>query len=139
MADMLNLANQYSAPILPAEPNAGRKGWKVVFEVVVVLLLASALIAWFAVVRNQSSVGSLFPSKEQLMRLMTERPAVSLTNTQKQQLFAQMVKPAPVTVSKTVMVNGKATTVKTTTTPKVSKTLSKVQRAELLQKMVAGQ
>lgn len=83
-------------------------------EVVAVLLLASALIGWFAVVRNQSPSSSLLPNKEELLRKMAERPAVSLTNAQKQALFTTMVDSA------------------STNTPTPS------QRADLLKQMVEG-
>lgn len=121
MANALNLGTQFSMPTVPSEPSVGRKGrrgWKVVLEVVVVLIVASALIGWFAVVRNRTGSDSSLLSKQELLRKMTERPAVSLTDTQKQSLLSAMV-------------NSAAT--KTT-----SVTLTNAQRADLLKKMEAG-
>ncbi len=118
MVDALNLGTQFSVPTLPSEPGAGRRGWKVALEVVAVLLLASGLIAWFAVISNQSEDQPLVPNKEALLRKMSERPAVSLTNTQKQTLLNTMVNPA----------SAKAPSV----------TLTNAQRADLLKKMAEG-
>lgn len=139
MVDALNLGTSFSVPTVPSEPGTGRKGWKVVLEVVVVLLLASALIGWFAVVRNQSATSSLLPNKEELLRKMAERPAVSLTNTEKQSLLNAMVNPAPVTTSETKIVNGKKTVVNTTVEPVATPTLTSAQRADLLKQMTEGE
>lgn len=117
MVDALNLGTQFSVPTLPSEPGNGRRGWKVALEVVAVLLLASGLIAWFAVISNQSKDQPLVPNKEVLLRKMSERPAVSLTNTQKQTLLNSMVSPA---------------------TTESSVTLSSAQRADLLKQMTEG-
>lgn len=125
-------------PTVPSEPGVGRKGWKVVLEVVVVLLLASTLIGWFAVTRNQTGSGSFLPSKQELLRRMAEKPAVSLTETQKQTLLNAMVNPAPVTTSETKIVNGKKTVVKTTVQPTPAPTLTSAQRADLLKQMAEG-
>ena len=138
MVDALNLGTQFSVPTLPSEPGAGRKGWKVVFEVVVVLLLASALIGWFAMTRNQTSTSSLLPNKEALLRKMAERPAVSLTNTEKQSLMNSMANPGPIETTSVKVVNGKTTTVKTSVAAEPSVTLTDAQRADLLQKMTEG-
>ncbi len=119
MVDALNLGTSFSVPTVPSEPGTGRKGWKVVLEVVVVLLLASALIGWFAVVRNQSATSSLLPNKEELLRKMAERPAVSLTNTEKQSLLNGMAVPAK-------------------GTQPTATTLTPAQRAELLNGMMQG-
>ncbi|MEK7645336.1 MAG: hypothetical protein AAB391_03415 [Patescibacteria group bacterium] len=138
MVDALNLGTQFSVPTLPSEPGVGRKGWKVVFEVVVVLLLASALIGWFAMTRNQTSTSSLLPNKEELLRKMAERPAVSLTNTEKQSLMNAMANPGPIETTSVKVVNGKTTTVKTSVAAEPSVTLTDAQRADLLQKMTEG-
>lgn len=138
MVDALNLGTSFSVPTVPSEPGVGRKGWKVALEVVVMLLLASAPIGWFAVTRNQSATSSLLPTKEQLLRKMAEKPAVSLTETQKQTLLNTMVNPAPVTTSETKIVNGKKTVVNTTVEPAVAPTLTAAQRADLLKQMTEG-
>ncbi len=130
MVDALNLGTQFSVPTLPSEPGTGRRGWKVVLEVVAVLLLASGLIAWFAVVSNQSGDQPLVPNKEALLRKMAERPAVSLTNTQKQTLLNAMMNPAPA-----VAADGK-TSVAPISEPSV--TLTTAQRADLLKQMAEG-
>ncbi|MEI6346271.1 MAG: hypothetical protein WCO79_03515 [bacterium] len=114
MVDALNLGTHFSALTPPSELGKGRRGWKVLVEVVVVLLLASALIGWFAVTRNQTGSGSFLPSKQELLRRMAEKPAVSLTEVQKQTLLKAMVQ------------------------PNAAPTLTTAQRADLLQKMAAG-
>ena len=114
MVDALNLGTQFSVPTLPSEPGAGRRGWKVLAEVIVVLLMASALIGWFAVTRNQTDSGSFLPSKQELLRKMAEKPAVSLTDTQKKTLLNAMVSSTP------------------------APSLTTAQRADLMKQMVEG-
>ncbi len=128
MADVLNPMAQFS---LPAEPKASRKGWLVVLEVAVVLIVASGLVAWFAMDRDETN-SILLPSKEQLLKKMADRPAASLTDTQKQTLLNNMVNPASAPAAKT--------TTNSATAPKKEEPapVSEAQRSDLLKQMAEG-